>query len=96
VIYITVFSLYVMFIPTCFDIISRENIVICICAIVGCNKNNIKILDAYINPLNAELNPICHLLALLGGATIVVISRLRVKMTELFCSDIQSFERCMD
>jgi len=28
------------------------------------------------NPLNAELNPICHLLALLGGATIVVVSRL--------------------
>jgi hypothetical protein len=33
-----------------------------------------------INPLNAELNPICHLLALLGGATIVVVSRIRVKM----------------
>ena len=32
-----------------------------------------------INPLNAELNPIFHLLALLGGATIVVVSRLRVK-----------------
>ena len=32
-----------------------------------------------INPLNAELNPICHLLALLGGATILVVSRLRVK-----------------
>jgi hypothetical protein len=32
-----------------------------------------------INPLNAELNPICHLLALLGSATIVVVSRLRVK-----------------
>jgi hypothetical protein len=31
------------------------------------------------NPLNAELNPICHLLAFLGGATIVVVSRLRVK-----------------
>jgi hypothetical protein len=31
------------------------------------------------NPLNAELNPICHLLTLLGGATIVVVSRLRVK-----------------
>src|SRR5215475_2203620 len=30
-------------------------------------------------PLNAELNPICHLLALLGGATIVVVSRLKVK-----------------
>ena len=31
------------------------------------------------NPLNAESNPICHLLALLGGATTVVVSRLRVK-----------------
>jgi len=31
------------------------------------------------NPLNAELNPKCHLLALLGGTTIVVVSRLRVK-----------------
>src|SRR5215510_9003547 len=29
-------------------------------------------------PLNTKLNPICHLLALLGGATIVVVSRLRV------------------
>ena len=34
------------------------------------------------NPLNAELNPICHLLALLGGATIVVVSRLRVNIPE--------------
>jgi hypothetical protein len=33
-----------------------------------------------INPLNAELNPICHLLTLLGGATIVVVSRLRVNL----------------
>ena len=32
-----------------------------------------------INPSNAELNTICHLLALLGGATIVVVSRLRIK-----------------
>jgi hypothetical protein len=32
-----------------------------------------------INPLNAELNPICHLLELLGGPTIVVVSRFRVK-----------------
>ena len=36
-------------------------------------------LTCKFNPLNAELNPICHLLALLGGATIVVVSRLRVK-----------------
>jgi hypothetical protein len=38
-------------------------------------------LVVIINPLNAELNPICHLLALLGGATIVVISRLKVNHT---------------
>ena len=36
-------------------------------------------LSGTINPLNAELNPICHLLALLAGATTVVVSRLRVK-----------------
>jgi hypothetical protein len=36
-----------------------------------------------LNPLNAKLNPICHLLALLGGATIVDISRLRVNFSIL-------------
>ena len=40
-------------------------------------KTDISIL---INPLKAELNPVCHLLALLGGATIVVVSRLRVNI----------------
>jgi hypothetical protein len=30
-------------------------------------------------PLNAELNPICHLLALVGAHHIVHVSRLRVK-----------------
>ena len=39
------------------------------------------------NPLNAELNPICHLLALLGGATIVVVSRLRVNCVMHLASD---------
>jgi len=32
-----------------------------------------------INPLNAELNPICHLLALLGAHPILHVSRIRVK-----------------
>jgi len=32
------------------------------------------------NPLNAELNPICHLLALLGAHHILHISELRVKL----------------
>jgi hypothetical protein len=32
-----------------------------------------------VNPLNAELNPICHLLTLLGTHPILHISRIRVK-----------------
>ena len=32
------------------------------------------------NPLNAELNPICHLLALLGAHHILHVSRIRVNM----------------
>jgi hypothetical protein len=32
-----------------------------------------------INPLNAKLNPICHLLALLGAHPILHVSRIRVK-----------------
>jgi hypothetical protein len=31
------------------------------------------------NPLNAELNPICHLQALLGAHPILHVSRIRVK-----------------
>ena len=43
-----------------------------------------------VNPLKAELNPICHLLALLGGATIVVVSRLRVKFFQSLTTNIIS------
>jgi len=32
-----------------------------------------------LNPLNAELNPICYLLALLGAHRILHFSRIRVK-----------------
>jgi hypothetical protein len=31
------------------------------------------------NPLNVELNPICHLISLLGAHHILHISRIRVK-----------------
>ena len=31
------------------------------------------------NPLNAELNPTCHFLALLGAHPIIHVSRIRVK-----------------
>jgi len=32
------------------------------------------------NPLNIKLNPICHLLALLGTHHILHVSRIRVKL----------------
>ena len=35
------------------------------------------------NPLNAELNPICHLLALLGVHHFLHVSRIRVKSLSL-------------
>jgi hypothetical protein len=34
-----------------------------------------------LNPLNAELNPICRLLALLGTHSILHVSRVRVNVT---------------
>ena len=37
----------------------------------------------FINPLNAELNPICHLLALLGAHHIFQVSEIRVKKQRL-------------
>src|SRR5215469_7808087 len=44
------------------------------------------------HPLNADLNHICHLLALLGGATILVISRLILNITHL--SAMISYPHC--
>jgi hypothetical protein len=42
------------------------------------DTNPLSLLD--INPLNANLNPICHLLVLLGANPILYISRIRVKL----------------
>jgi hypothetical protein len=36
------------------------------------------------NPLNAKLNPICHLLALLGAHPILHVSRIRVNQISSF------------
>ena len=48
--------------------------------IVSCeNLTDFKI-DFLFNPLNAELNPICHLLALLGVHHFLHVSRVRVKI----------------
>jgi len=35
------------------------------------------------NPLKAELNPVCHLLALLGAHHILHVSRVRVNCTNM-------------
>jgi hypothetical protein len=41
--------------------------------------NSLRVSQDTFNPLNAELNPICHLLALLGAHHILHISKIRVK-----------------
>jgi len=54
------------------------------------------------NPLNAELNPICHFLALLGAHHILRVSRIRVNFSyiwSLICFNnsltvITIFEKC--
>jgi len=43
-----------------------------------------KALYGAITPLNAQLNPICHLLALLGAHHIIHVNRVRVNMNVLF------------
>ena len=40
------------------------------------------ILRLMLNPLNAELDPFFHLLALLGAHHILHVSRIRVKLIE--------------
>ena len=46
-------------------------------------------INNWFNPLNAELNPICHLLALLGAHLIIHVSRIRVNVNVL----IPNFEK---
>ena len=45
---------------------------------VTSSKFRIPRTSGLINPLNAKLNPICHLLALLGAHRILHVSKLRV------------------
>jgi len=59
-----------------YDVISKNNHII----IVAMEK------ATSVNPLNAELNPIRHLLALLEAHHILHISRIRVKHFECVCS----------
>ena len=38
-----------------------------------------RVMEMFVNPLNAELIPICYLLALLGAHHFLHVSRTRVK-----------------
>jgi len=49
----------------------------------GIRKTYPRSYHAFINPLNAELNPICYLLALLGAHHFLHVSRIRVKSLTL-------------
>ena len=53
----------------------------------NCNSTSVSksilgyvVISEIINPLNAELNPIRHLLALVGARHIVHVSRIRVNI----------------
>jgi len=48
------------------------------CVLVTCLGEDVREWAYKFNPLNAELNPICHLLALLGAHHILHVSRIRV------------------
>jgi len=63
------------------------------------NEQSTDILSDIVNPLNAELNPICHLLALLGAHHIFHVSRIRVNSVQhnwlLIIIKYQQFLLCM-
>ena len=64
------------------------------CIYTSCARTGTSIPKFYINPLNAELNPICHLLALLGAHLILHVSRIRVKVCSVWvccraCNSVQ-------
>jgi hypothetical protein len=47
--------------------------------VFNCLTESFRLAKIDFNPLNAELIPICHLLALLGAHPILHVSRIRVK-----------------
>jgi hypothetical protein len=48
------------------------------------NSRTFRLKVSCFNPFNTELNPICHLMALLGAHHILHISRIRVKKESLY------------
>jgi len=58
---------------------SNEEVVLAVCEWLRIQQSHFY-EEGLINPLNAELNAICHLLALLGAHHIFHVSGLRVKL----------------
>jgi len=78
----------------CFDLF--YNFIWNICDIVRFQRNIVinKRTLVFFNPLNAELNPICHLLTLLGAHLILHVARIRAKGTLYSCQilmELKSF-----
>ena len=71
----------------CDELITRPEESYRLCCVVVCDLHTSRmgapciydISRLRVNPLNAELNPICHLLALLGAHHILHISGVKVK-----------------
>jgi hypothetical protein len=79
-------------IPTKLVTDSRSKMKILLMHLNLCKFWKIQNLIFIFNPLNAELNPICHLLALLGVHHILHVSRIRVKtFISLFSDFINTF-----
>jgi hypothetical protein len=52
--------------------------------------------NSAVNPLNAELNPVCHLLALLGAHPILHVSGINVKYKALRATICEENMRAAD
>jgi len=81
---------YVLFAPTVLFCV----LFVCKCVLYYCHRLSTQLqlnISYRINPLDTELNPICHLLALLGTHPIFHISRIRVKITSSPSVTIQRF-----
>ena len=60
-----------------------------------CSHRITRRMSININPLNAELNPIRHLLALVGARHIVHVSRVRVnKVMQMYHLLLQTTQLC--
>jgi len=68
---------------------SEKNSVICCHIYIQVCMQSVRLFFPDFNPLNAKLNPICHLLALLGAQLIFHVRRLRFNETFILPTDVR-------